>query len=186
MMRSALILVVAVAGCRRGDSSSQSVQSITPIKACPPGAELVGDSPLTGKPPADYPPTGSGAPSPKGWRQRCQKSEGVRHGAGREWYDDKRERTYSEWWDGRKHGRFTLWFKNGKVRSQGAHVFGAPAGEWKYFAEDGTIRQQQTFPLAPPPADWLDKAIAGQAPEGAPADGDPAGGRAAPGDDGGW
>ena len=105
-----------------------------------------------------------GAAPPGGWRQRCQKSDTERHGPSREWYEDRRERSYSEWWDGEKHGRFTLWFKNGKLRSQGAHRFGVPAGEWRYFNEDGALRQQQTFPVEPPPADWLAHAMAGHPP----------------------
>jgi hypothetical protein len=106
---------------------------------------------------------------PKGLRQRCQKSESERHGTSREWYQDRHERSSSEWWNGVKHGRFTLWFPNGRVRSTGAHRFGAPAGEWTYFAEDGTLRQKQVFPVAPPPPDWLAQALAGHPPADEPA-----------------
>jgi hypothetical protein len=164
-LRCVLMLLLAAAACRR----EAPVVAVTPIEACPPGAELVGDAP------------------PKGLRQRCQKSESERHGASREWYADRHERSSSEWWNGVKHGRFTLWFENGRVRSTGAHRFGAPAGEWTYFAEDGTLRQTQVFPVAPPPADWLAQALAGHPPpdEPAPGAGDRAGAAAAE-QTGGW
>src|SRR5262245_33585475 len=87
------------------------------IAACPEGAHLSGDAP------------------PDGLRQRCEKTQGVRHGASREWWENRQERAYTEWWDGRKHGQFTLWFQDGKVRSQGAHLHGVPAGEWIYYKE---------------------------------------------------
>lgn len=147
MMRSTLMVVVvaaplALASCKK--SSAKPV--ITPIESCPDGAAM------------------SGAAPPAGLRQVCQKGPGIRHGATREWWEDHRERSYSEWWDGQKHGRFTLWFKDGRIKSQGAHVHGAPAGEWKYFDDAGVLSQHQTFPTAPPPADWLAKAVAGQPP----------------------
>lgn len=110
-----------------------------------------------------------GEAPPAGLRQRCQKSETVRHGASREWYPDHRERTYTEWWDGQKHGRFRFWFKNGQLRSEGAHAYGQPAGKWTYYAEDGKVRQEQTFPTASPPESWLADAIAGRPPPPAPA-----------------
>jgi hypothetical protein len=138
-----LLLIGPVAACER---SAPADLPVVPIAACPDGAAL------------------DGAPPPRGLRQRCQKSDGVRHGASREWYEDRRERSYSEWWDGRKHGRFTLWFPGGRVRSEGAHRHGAPAGEWKYYAEDGTLQQHQTFSIAPPAPDWLARALAGHPP----------------------
>lgn len=145
-MRSALILVVAAAAACGDAPGSPVTPPITPIAACPEGAVLVGAAPSAGL------------------RQRCQRSESERHGASREWYDNGRERSYSEWWDGKKHGRFTLWFKNGRVRSEGAHRHGVPAGAWKYFRDDGSLQQQATFPVSPPSADWLAQAMAGHAP----------------------
>jgi len=130
--------------------SSRATPTVVAITACPQGAELIGDAP------------------PKALRQRCQKSEGVRHGASREWYEDHSARTSSEWWDGNKHGRFTLWFKNGRIRSEGAHRHGAPAGKWKFFNEDGSLREERSFPVEPPPADWLAQALAGHPPADAP------------------
>lgn len=154
----ARLALVVLMGTAAGCGKSPASPPITPIAACPEGATLVGDAP------------------PKGLRQRCQKSDSERHGATRAWYDNGRERTYSEWWNGNKHGRFTLWFKDGRVRSEGAHRHGAAAGRWKYYREDGTLQQEQTFSVEPPPADWLAQAIAGHppAPE-APASGSAAG-----------
>jgi hypothetical protein len=139
----ALVGALATMSCEKTPAASPPV---APITACPEGAVLEGAAP------------------PAGLRQRCQKSVSERHGASREWYEDGRERTYSEWWQGRKHGRFKLWYKDGRVRSEGAHRHGAPAGPWKYYNEDGSVSEEQTFPTAPPPADWLTKAIAGQPP----------------------
>lgn len=144
MMRIGLFVWV-VAACSTSPAQ-EPAPSIVAITACPDGAVLVGDAP------------------PRGLRQRCQKSDAERHGASREWYEDRRERNYSEWWDGEKHGRFAMRFKNGKLRSEGAHRFGAPAGEWKYYNEDGSLRQQEKFPVEPPPADWLAQALAGHPP----------------------
>jgi len=149
-MRLAWILTVgAAAACSDSRVTAPVVPPVTPIAACPEGATLVG------------------APPPDGLRQRCQKSDGERHGATREWYENRRERSYSEWWDGQKHGRFTLWFNNGQVRSQGAHRHGAPAGEWTYFREDGSVRQHQRFAVPPPSADWLAQALAEHPPANA-------------------
>jgi hypothetical protein len=143
MIRFALVLMIAAtASC--GDAPATPL--VTPITACPEGAVVVGTAP------------------PQGLRQRCQKSETERHGASREWYENRDERSYSEWWEGTKHGRFTLWFKNGRVRSEGAHRHGVPAGKWRYFREDGSLRQQQIFPAQPPPSDWLAQALAGHPP----------------------
>lgn len=138
----ALVGALAAVSCEKTPATPQ----VAPITACPEGAVLDGAAP------------------PGGLRQRCQKSVSERHGASREWYEDGRERTYSEWWQGRKHGRFKLWYKNGRVRSEGAHRHGAAAGSWKYYNEDGSVSEEQTFPTAPPPADWLAKAIAGHPP----------------------
>lgn len=143
MMRFALVLVaVAAASC--GDSSV--TLPVTPITACPEGAVMEGAAP------------------PQGLRQRCQKSGAERHGASREWYENRHERSYSEWWEGEKHGRFTLWYKNGRMRSEGAHRYGVPAGKWRYFREDGSLQQQQTFSVLPPPSDWLAQVLAGHPP----------------------
>jgi hypothetical protein len=146
MARTAIIaalLGLAAAACDRASPDAPPTVAIT---ACPEGAALVGLAP------------------PQGLRQRCQRSETERHGASREWYENGRERTYSEWWAGAKHGRFTLWYKTGRVRSEGAHRHGAPAGSWTYYREDGTVQQQQTFPTSPPASDWLAQAIAGNPP----------------------
>lgn len=133
--------------CSRDDGKTKKlVVPVVAITACPPGATLDGDVP------------------PAGFRQRCQREATERHGASREWYEDGRERAYSEWWHGEKHGRFSIWFKDGKVRSVGAHRFGQPAGKWTYYAEDGKVLQEKTFEVAPPSEDWVAQAIAGNAP----------------------
>lgn len=139
----ALVVVLAVATSCGKSSATPPVTSIT---ACPAGAVLEGTAP------------------PAGLRQRCQKSETERHGASREWYEGGKQRSYSEWWEGKKHGRFTLWYKNGGMRAEGAHRHGAPAGRWKYYREDGSVSEDQTFPASPPADDWLARAIAGQPP----------------------
>jgi hypothetical protein len=139
-----VVALAAAASCEK----SRAAPAITPVTACPDGAVLEGE------------------PPPKGLRQRCQKSATERHGASREWYEDGKQRTYSEWWEGKKHGRFQLWYKSGRVRSEGAHHHGSPAGHWKYYNEDGTVSQEQTFPTAAPPADWVEQAIAGYPPAG--------------------
>jgi hypothetical protein len=170
MMRfvsTVMICGAALVACdsrSKSQGQTQAASRITAITACPDGAVV------------------SGAAPPEGLRQRCQKSEGLRHGASREWYEDKTERSYSEWWDGNKHGRFMLWFKNGKVHSEGAHRHGAPAGHWKYYNEDGSLRQEQKFSIEPPPLDWLAQALAGHPPADeppAPADGSAQAARAA-------
>jgi hypothetical protein len=138
----ALVLALAATSCEKSSANPP----VTPITACPEGAILEGAAP------------------PSGLRQRCQKTETERHGASREWYKGGRERTYSEWWQGRKHGRFTLWYENGRLRSEGAHRHGVPAGLWKYYREDGTVTDEKKFPIAPPAADWLAQAIAGHSP----------------------
>ena len=145
-MTRAVLLILVLTACNKREAPVTP-----PLTACPEGAVLVGAGP------------------PQDLRQRCQRSEGERHGASREWYEDKRDRSYSEWWNGEKHGRFTLWFANGRVRSEGAHRHGAPAGHWKYFHEDGTLQQEQTFQVEPPPMDWLAQALAGHPPADEPA-----------------
>jgi hypothetical protein len=155
-MGSLLLLVVGAAAwsCREeapeGSSSRAELLPVTPIVACPEGAEV------------------EGAPPPQALRQRCQKSETLRHGASREWYADGRERTYTEWWEGQKHGQFRFWYDNGQVRSEGAHAYGQPAGVWKYYGKDGALKQSESFPTAPPPATWLADALAGNPPAAAP------------------
>jgi hypothetical protein len=145
-MRAWVTLLLAAAAaastvaCRRDDGK------IVALTVCPEGATLEGEAP------------------PAGLRQRCQKGEATRHGASREWYEDGRERAYSEWWEGEKHGRFALWFKTGKLRAEGAHRFGQPAGRWRYYGEDGALRQDRTFDVAAPAADWVAQAIAGKPP----------------------
>jgi hypothetical protein len=141
-----VMLGLAAAACGSSSNASSGAPSIVAITACPEGATLTGEAP------------------PKGLRQRCQRTETERHGASREWYEDGRERSYSEWWAGTKHGRFTLWYKSGRVRSEGAHRHGVPAGPWTYYREDGTVDQQQTFTVSPPAGDWLAQAIAGHPP----------------------
>jgi hypothetical protein len=141
-MHYRLLALVMTVACR--DATVTTVAP--PITACPEGAVLDGAAP------------------PNGLKQRCQKSQGARHGASREWYEHGQARSYTEWWNGEKHGRFTLWFNNGNVHSEGAHRHGVPAGRWRYFREDGTVQQEQTFAVEPPPADWLAQALAGHPP----------------------
>ncbi len=148
-MRPLLFLLSAAAanaGCSRDAGKKDERPVVTPITACPEGAVLDGHAP------------------PVGFRQRCQKNELERHGGLREWYENGRERAYSEWWKGEKHGRFALWFPNGKLRNEGAHSFNRPAGQWTYYGENGAILQQKTYEVAPPAADWLAKAIVGKPP----------------------
>lgn len=150
-----LLLVVGAAAwsCRdeAPEASKAELLPVTPIAACPAGAELEGAAP------------------PRGLRQRCQKSETVRHGASREWYANGRERTYTEWWDGQKHGQFRFWYESGQLRSEGAHAFGQPAGDWKYYGADGALKQSESFPTPAPPASWLADALAGRPPAPPPA-----------------
>ena len=145
-----LLLVVGAAAwsCREEapEGSKAEALPVTPIAACPAGADL------------------EGAPPPRALRQRCQKGESIRHGASREWYPDGRERTYTEWWEGQKHGQFKFWYENGQLRSEGAHALGQPAGEWRYYGKDGALKQRESFPTAPPPATWLADALAGRPP----------------------
>jgi hypothetical protein len=157
-MQSMTRAIVACLAIAAGAACERRPVVTPPLTACPDGATLVGDGP------------------PQGLRQRCERSEGERHGASREWYENKRDRSYSEWWNGEKHGRFTLWFPSGRVRSEGAHRHGVPAGRWRYFREDGTVQQDQTFAVEPPPADWLAQALAGHPPADPPP-ASPTGGR---------
>jgi hypothetical protein len=166
LVSTVIIAVTALGSCKsKSGTESQVTPQITAITACPEGAVM------------------SGAAPPEGLRQRCQKSEGVRHGASREWYDDKTERSYSEWWDGDKHGRFKLWFKHGKLRSEGAHRHGAPAGTWRSFNVDGSLQQEQRFSVEPPPADWLAQALAGHPPADKATEESSSAGQAAPSED---
>lgn len=142
-----LFAVAASAACTRDDGKRGQLKvAISAITACPAGATLEGEAP------------------PAGLRQRCQKGEVTRHGASREWYEDGRERAYSEWWEGEKHGRFSQWFENGKLKAEGAHRFGQPAGQWKLYGEDGVLRQERTFAVAAPAVDWVAQALAGLPP----------------------
>jgi MORN repeat variant len=158
VMRPLLLLlaVAAAPACGRDDGKNAERVEAVAIAACPEGASVQGQAPSAG------------------FRQRCLRGETERHGASREWYENGRERAYSEWWNGEKHGRFALWFANGKLRSEGAHRFNQPAGKWTYYGENGAILQQKTYELTPPAADWLAQAIAGKPPV-RDAAGDPAG-----------
>jgi hypothetical protein len=149
MTRTVLLAAIAAAwSCDAPEEKAPVPEPlpVTRITACPEGAQLIGDAP------------------PRGLRQRCQIDDSARHGASREWYENRRERTYTEWWEGQKHGQFRLWYENGQLRGQGHHRHGEPAGEWVYYGEDGRELQRRTFSVAAPGASWLADAIAGRPP----------------------
>lgn len=170
MKQTALLTVFAAAAwsCETPEESRAPAEL---SGECPDGSELVSQAPEggTGRESCQLAIGIAECPSEAqladdGLRQRCQRDVGVRHGASSGWYENGRNRVYTEWWDGAKHGKFTLWYDNGQVRSEGFHAHGKPAGEWVYYAEDGSVLQRRTFPALPPAATWLADAIAGRPP----------------------
>jgi MORN repeat variant len=169
MKQTAFLAVIAAAGwaCEAPDESRAPAELTAD---CPDGSELVSEASAGGAGEACQLAIGIAAcPSEAqladdGLRQRCQRDVGVRHGASSQWYENGRNRIYTEWWEGAKHGKFTLWYENGQVRSEGFHAHGKPAGEWTYYAEDGSVLERRTFSTPPPAATWLADALAGRPP----------------------